>query len=1102
MAKFKNSNQIILDNLLEISSKDGAVFTTVDNKYFFDLHKILGEEYLRKVYNSSNFEISFEDLSVDHLSTDLDACDSLEKFEVILENYNLELNTKLHNLKKVDLKQTIEILKGQLIATDQKQTLKWKMFAQKAQDIHEQVNIWPMHIGFCFIKVCPKPLNKPEGISLEDKTENKAVYAPLFLKAVNVKVENGKKFIYSDSDVKVNEKLLFILKNSGFDFDMQNDVSYFNIKKINDFMIKNKLKSFNIPEDFAQPFIKFKKEDIKNSALEFYPGIVLGIFPSNGGYARLRMKEILDNDLLPKILDVKFNKNIYKKNVDNVIYNSRSQVMKITPTDLSQDKAIASGLRQNTIIFGPPGTGKSQTIVNIIANILYENKTAIVCSQKREALEVIRNRLGELDCFCLAMLSYANIGKRRFYEPIQKYLKYLETFTGEDKINPTKFINYQEVSFVKKIKDLYVNEKFSKVSAQLEYYNSIKEHLTTEIIDLYFSNQYRLKLPDSKSFNNLTKFKKQTLKMNNLRFKIFNKTNKWFKKNAETIFNYFNEHSINLEEFSINMNQFSKEDIEYMDVLLNILPDKNDVSLTNIEKLKASIAARISLKIEQLEDSQKRDLVEFTAAIRHGKLDPGKFITMFGDMIKIFFPVIIFTPDNDMSAWEPGEFDYAIMDESSQIFLERGIPILYLAKIKILAGDDKQMQPSSWFSSRYTDESVYGKLSSLLDFAVSSGIHSILLDKNYRSNWSSLMNFSSKHFYNSSLDVVDRYSNKSEEAIEVYDVKGVWENNINIVERDIMIALANENLSKYEKIILLCFNKKQHTSVLNEILANHKDLEDAINEKRILLRNIENIQGDEANLIIMSVSYDKNTAIHSTYVGRPGGMNALNVSISRAKDKMIVIKSLKSNDLIINTDNDDTKLFKNWLRFLELNYSEKQNYLFDSIKEIKQNKSNKVIELKESENDLKFELDVKNSIEKTIKWNKKWSAEYNTSIGSITVDVLLKYNNIARVAILIDKYKYAKNVEEYQLYNSKMKFLKVKEYPIIKIDPITYYSNIEAFQNKISRSMKKQASVKAIENTNKSIVNKTLKNNPNLLETSEIVLAKVADSVLENDDIN
>ena len=70
-----------------------------------------------------------------------------------------------------------------------------------------------------------------------------------------------------------------------------------------------------------------------------------------------------------------------------------------------------SALNQNTIIWGPPGTGKSQTITNILTNVLMFNKTALVVSQKKAALEVLKNRMESLEIFCLFILNDREMNK-------------------------------------------------------------------------------------------------------------------------------------------------------------------------------------------------------------------------------------------------------------------------------------------------------------------------------------------------------------------------------------------------------------------------------------------------------------------------------------------------------------------------------------------------------------------------------------------------------------------------------------------------------------------------------------------------------------------
>lgn len=88
---------------------------------------------------------------------------------------------------------------------------------------------------------------------------------------------------------------------------------------------------------------------------------------------------------------------------------------------------------------------------------------------------------------------------------------------------------------------------------------------------------------------------------------------------------------------------------------------------------------------------------EFAQSVRVENLPPTKFIKKYSEMIKNIFPILVATPDLDLSVWNKNEFDYGILDEASQIFIEYGLPILYLSKIKVLSGDNEQMKPTNWF---------------------------------------------------------------------------------------------------------------------------------------------------------------------------------------------------------------------------------------------------------------------------------------------------------------------------------------------------------------------------------------------------------------------
>ncbi|QSF13788.1 DEAD/DEAH box helicase [Mycoplasma sp. Mirounga ES2805-ORL] len=1018
--------QSILSNLLDISPNDKAVFTRVNNNNSFDFYNLFGPEVFSFIYEKKDFDIPILEVNLLKVIKDLEQINDANEFKQYIMDNNFEIaDYKIRQLDK-NFASVKEKFIEEIKLNFQKQNLKWKLFINKAKTINEETNIWPMHLGFYFVRLV---------------NDGKSIYAPLFLKEVYIELRNGRPFLVSNGDIKINEKVQFILNNSGFDINIDDDYGSWSIKKLVSYLYDNWKDIFDLNFNINQPFENVEPEGIKNSSIQFKGGVVLGLFQPSGGYVRNRMLEIINNNEINKILDIEFNKNIYKNKVKNTIFNPKTSIFKITPTNLSQDKAIASSLNQNTIIWGPPGTGKSQTIVNILTNLLVFGKTSLVCSQKKAALEVIKNRMQDLSIFCLFMLNSRNMNKKNFYLPLRDYLDFLENYDSKADLRPQRILRKKEIEFVNNIESLSSDLRFEKavklISNFKENFNELNSNFWAKA-RLLNSN---LVYPKQLNFSSEKDITKQMLKLNKVYGKIWNPKNYKVKKVSSIIFNSFKNFYGDLNIVLPLIDDLKEADFGYVESLLKIIPNENGSLTSNILELKKFIAERIIEKVNKFTEQEKEDYQEFAATIRLATLEPYKFIKKFPNIIKKLFPIIIVTPEADLSEWKKKEFDYAILDESSQIFLEKGLPVLYLAKIKILAGDDQQMKPSNWFGSRLSDdESIYGKVDSLLDFAKGIGVYNVLLDKNYRSNYAALMTFSSKNFYNSNLDIIDSASDITDYSpIDVYEVNGKWEDNKNELEAQLAIKLAKDNLVKYNKIILLCFNAKQQDYITNEIFKKHPKLENAVNNNLLLLRNIENIQGDEADLVIVSVAYDKSVSIYSTYVGRPGGKNALNVAISRAKDKMIVVKSLKAEDLTINTSNDDSLIFKKWLKFLELDKNDKQNFLNlenQFISKINPHNSNEDIK-----NDSNFKNEIKNYLTSLLKDKPFLELVENENLGTVLVDFSIKRSGTNIFSIIVDDYNYSNNVEEYVRQKDLIKFIKSKKYEIYWLDRINWEFN-------------------------------------------------------------
>ncbi|MEE3928612.1 DEAD/DEAH box helicase [Mycoplasmopsis ciconiae] len=1014
MISSKERYKVILDNLLEVTPNDPSVFTNVNNKFFFDIYKLFGGKVFQYIYQNSKFEIPVVELNLLSLIEQIQKANSPELVLQLLKNNEQEITDFVANQLQVNFEQTKLKVIEKIRVDFQKSNLKWKLLADRSSEINDEINIWPMHLAFLYVSIA---------------IDEKVVYAPLFFKEVYLEFKNGRTYLKSDGNIKINEKILFILENAGFDIRVDFDYSELTMQQL--FMRLQQVwsKTFSFPQSIYGPFKKLRSDDIKNRTMEFHSGMVLGLFLPSGGYSRNRMKEIIENDEIDNIFDIEFNKNIYKYKIKNTIFDPKVGLFKITPTNYSQDKAIVSSLSQNTIIWGPPGTGKSQTIVNLLANILVYGKTALVASQKKAALEVIRNRMGDLRMFGLFILTSKDMKRNSFYKPLKNYINYLEYFEESYTIKPLKILSDAERIWVEKVKEISQKPKYLEIVQGYFYLRNNMDKLTQDDIDFVLSLPRNVVYPHKELSENESA-EKYILKANKMSVLPFSSKYFELKKLGKLIDARLSGFKGSLSELVVKFRNLEKEDLNWLRDFIDLLPDMESEEFTDISMIKNIVAERVINKILNFSPEKRKRYNEFAASIRIGNLEPYKFVKVYSDLIKEIFPIIIATPDTDLSGWEKEEFDYAIIDESSQIFIEKGLPILYLAKIKVLAGDDKQMKPTNWFGVRTTDESIFGNVESLLDYAISLGVYNILLDKNYRSNHASLMTFSSKYFYDSSLDVIDSALNDNSEAIEVIEVKGSWSENKNIAEAKMALDVVEANLKKYKKIILLAFNAKQLDYLVSQIYEKYPDLENAIRERQLMIRNIENIQGDEADLIVVTIGYDKSAKIISTYVGRNGGMNALNVAISRAKEKMIVIKTIKANDINNYHNSPDTAIFREWLRFLELTNEQRRDLLFSSVNKRKNAKPHSV--------KTSLSEEVKKAISEKIKPIMNVTLQEDYSVGTIHLDLLISVDNHPYKAFIFDDFSYANDLESYVLFKDYYRFLKSKHYDAKILNDITW----------------------------------------------------------------
>ncbi|MDE6289848.1 MAG: DNA2/NAM7 family helicase, partial [Ureaplasma sp.] len=339
----------------------------------------------------------------------------------------------------------------------------------------------------------------------------------------------------------------------------------------------------------------------------------------------------------------------------------------------------------------------------------------------------------------------------------------------------------------------------------------------------------------------------------------------------------------------------------------------------------------------------------FKVASRKNFPSVANFIKTNYQALKLLFPIWIMSP-NEVSINLPNKeniFDYGIFDEASQMFIEHSIPSIYRCKNVCVAGDDKQLKPTNFFTTKlnYSDDDLEDEeyvVESLLDKAKECLWYEFNLKNHYRSKNANLIKFSNEYIYNNELETATINGN-FDNWIEVYNVNGVWDDRRNSVEIDSILDYLEKQYTNQEYLdsvsyLLVTFNQSQKDELenrfANRLAANHEHFRYAYENNLLKFRNIENVQGDEADYVIFSCTYAKNK--DNKFIQNFGplmqdnGPNRLNVALTRAKEKMIVFKSFYGYEITNLSNNKNTEIFKKFILAMDSAKSNMESSNFNS----------------------------------------------------------------------------------------------------------------------------------------------------------------------------
>ncbi len=309
-------------------------------------------------------------------------------------------------------------------------------------------------------------------------------------------------------------------------------------------------------------------------------------------------------------------------------------------------------------------------------------------------------------------------------------------------------------------------------------------------------------------------------------------------------------------------------------------------------------------------------------------------------------PCFMMSPMSVAQYLKPGhfQFDVIVMDEASQILPEDAVGALargaHEGSCSIIVGDPKQLPPTSFFQSSGgnddDDENMVAveQSESILESVSShNAFRTRRLRWHYRSRHESLIAFSNKHFYDSDLVLFPSPMKKADDlGIRFTKVNGYFESNRNVAEAQAIVSKALEILqsSPHESLGMVAMNSPQRDEIemqFEQQLQNHPHLQALVDEKAktdsVFIKNLENVQGDERDVILISMTYGPATVggrVSQRFgpINHADGWRRLNVLFTRAKKRMHIFSSMSSSDILASDGSKrGVKALKAFLEYCE-----------------------------------------------------------------------------------------------------------------------------------------------------------------------------------------
>ena len=312
---------------------------------------------------------------------------------------------------------------------------------------------------------------------------------------------------------------------------------------------------------------------------------------------------------------------------------------------------------------------------------------------------------------------------------------------------------------------------------------------------------------------------------------------------------------------------------------------------------------------------------------KRGHMPIRKLLSTAGGLIQRIKPCFMMSPLSVAQFCDPEmiQFDVVVFDEASQIRPEDALGALLRGGQAVVIGDTRQLPPTSFFEhlvDTTDDETEDDFITSIAD--VESILHQCRqsfptkqLKWHYRSRHESLIAVSNQEFYENNLLI---FPSPFEEVAHlglkfVHLPDAVYDrgrSSTNRKEAQAVVHAVFEHYCHYpdKSLGIGTFNMKQQQAILDEVevqLHQHPEMEPfflSTRDEHFFVKNLETIQGDERDVIFLSIGYGKDTSgkLHRNFgpLNHDGGQRRLNVLTTRARERCVVFSNFRASDLQLN----------------------------------------------------------------------------------------------------------------------------------------------------------------------------------------------------------